>query len=360
MATISIILILLIVLYNNLAIESYKKCDTYKCDPSISGPIGNYCYYSKYDNVNQTSDISVYSCSKANTKCEYTKRALGNINDISYKCAEKKISAVTNNLILSSNSLADYENCVTDSDCYVGLTCATINSVKLCTSSKNVGDPCNSNNDCKRLQYCSTVSKTCQLQKIVYQTCLNNDECKNYLGCLNGVCEHLFSKVPGTPMDVANANLCISGFVYDNMCQDIVLVNEFSMASFNVNCTTTEKCNYFLPYKNDYITLNSTQGYCNCGYNPDGNAYCKHGSNSISHNESNELEKKILQRECHISKKFTCDQVTNNDLLNREFLLNSKHGKLQLVKNCVSFFMSKATYLQMFLLEIMLLLIFIG
>jgi len=308
------------------------------------------CYESILNtNHNNTYDISVSSCQENYSKCGYRKRQLNEVNDLKFQCISQKLTSPVDGYLDGFNvtdySLVDGELCYLPQDCYQGLTCSLNETVglKYCTSTKTLNSVCTDNRDCQQGYYCSTpTARTCQLQKKVNETCLNDDECQNWLGCLNGNCTEFYSQIPGTPMKSTDFRFCNSSFVYDNKCQELVLLDDTHQRSFTVNCTNNETCTYFLPLKNDIITLGSSDGYCNCGYNPDRIAYCKHGSDSIAYSELKILENKTLHQGCHVSKRYNCNLVTQKDLLNRQFLINSNDGKLQLVKNCVAYFMSKS------------------
>lgn len=346
-------------------IKAALVCDSYSCDPKLF-TYQNTCFMSKYNSFYNSSDIFVNSCSENHSKCQYSKRALGQVNDMKFACQSISLppSANEKNVPLElaikvpNYSLLDGEMCSQDIDCYNGLTC-NINSKDnfyYCTTSKNVGSSCIANEECGSKDYCAISSKTCQTRKKENETCSINDECQNLLNCYQGNCTLLFSKLPGTIMQPADYKLCNSSFVYDNKCQDYYLIDDKQERAFTVDCTQTDLCTYFLPLKNDIIHLSSKTGHCNCGFNKDRKAYCSHGSNSFSMYQLINLEIKILENNCHISKKLTCNKITQKNLLNYQFLKNALSGKLQKVERCMALFISKSYSL---VLNFILLAIFI-
>ena len=238
---------------------------------------------------------------------------------------------------------------------------------------KKLNNACLSSIECEILLYCDSISKKCIKQKAPGELCAIREECKNNSDCYKGFCTEYWSLPNGTVINVSEAIFCQSEFVYNGICQDFklnTLKTSDTVYNQNVDCTETGLCEYFLPLKNDIISL--SDGYCNCGFNPKGTAYCKHGSDSISHKDSINERKKILGQHftgleisgntcsinkagfcqttiqsatnptCHVTKPLTCNYIKTRDLLGLNYLDNAKNGKYQMADQCTTLFYSKA------------------
>lgn len=363
---------------------SKKICDSIICNEDTSQPFSDYCFKSTYNQNNKNYDINVKGCSEEAFRCRNFKdRSLWSTTKENVVTCSKVLDKKNREPFING-TLAPGEICLTNEECYSG-ECkddsifAFLNSyssrvfVNLCQGKKE-NDPCTNSLECNIMLYCDSRFKVCKKQKNETQDCSTSEDCKNYMDCYEGKCTELWSKEAGTPMDASNSQFCKSSFVYNSLCQDISLIEkdlsltEKREISKKVDCTNSEICYYWLPLKNEIISFK--EGYCNCGFNKNGLAYCRHGSDSTVYNDYIIEKRKILgfknhrtgvevSAQCHVTKKLTCNSIKLRDIQGIKYLEQAINGNYQLADRICRLYYSSGNLNMINLLIFIIILMFI-
>jgi len=335
----------------------------------------DYCFKSTYNSNSQNFDINVNSCLTENYRCRnIPNKLLWSTSQANTVACTQAIDSAGRELV-TPGSLAPGEICISNDECYSKVCddsqyISLIYEYKFCLG-KLENQACSTSLDCNVLLYCDDTYKVCLKQKFASRPCKVSEECKNNSECYNGICTGLWSLPSGTPIEDANSIFCKSSFVYNGMCQDFKLIvneklsnitfsdpnrNKDGLPNQKVDCTENENCMYYLPLKNDIITLNA--GFCNCGYNENGKAYCKLGSDSITYNDlilermkilgfnqTSSLTQNELLATCHVTKKLSCNKIKIKEFQNIKSLEYALEGSFELADRCVRLYYSNGNYL---------------
>ena len=153
------------------------------------------------------------------------------------------------------------EECNNTYECYYGYTC------KLKENNNN-----NINNE-----------KICQIPSKENENCSLDTDCELNYGCYNNKCTSYYSLSNGIAIDKyynkSNLNLCKSGFIdIDNKCKSFTLINEENICDYNNN----NSCIYSINDGLEEIEISLPEN-CLCGYNKNGNKYCKLGTSNYNY-----------------------------------------------------------------------------
>jgi hypothetical protein len=235
--------------------------------------------------------------------------------------------------------LVDGEVCTTGTDCVSGVCDGKIR--KACKG-LDLSASCTNTNQCVAKSYCDPNTKTCQTLKPVGSKCNSDEECVNLAGCLNNMCVLYYSLPPKTPIDATLGELyCNTSYVYKGVCTTLrnVYPNPYE-------CNSTQTCRYQIMENNDIVDIPEL---CVCGYNSLGKSYCQHGADSVTYQMYVEARKRALKRDCHVSKKDSCNnEVGVLEIINQKNLYMSWKGYYQLSDTCLSDFYSSENYFKVY------------
>jgi hypothetical protein len=168
------------------------------------------------------------------------------------------------------------EDCYTDQDC-IGDTKDKI--VGKCVHRKcyghDINEKCHSHTSCLQGLYCDRTNNTCQKQKDRGSRCISSYECFNQYLCHEHTCSISPYSLPlGTKLsdnDEFYAGFkCIFGIAINNTCTSF---NQTRSVNNYIPCDMTQSCNYTTNEGEPFTTA------CDCGYNSDGQGYCRLGHN---------------------------------------------------------------------------------
>jgi len=262
-----------------------KKCPVFQCD-SNDNTKDKICTKANLDLVMKRLNISLFtkSCSWGKEICDFKKSYDSADNS---KCIEKPN--------ISKGKMFPGEPCNDDDDCYAvektGVIGFCANKTKLCLG-KAQGEACGSTEQCLKGLYCKKgdLKSTCetQLGKDA-KNCTSSYDCANNLACVNSTCRDAFYS-----LDLGDSTTDYDSIISPKyFCKTRITLNGTDgvvrCATMNhtdtkdtteedlVRCNFDQKCNYTI---SDNVNHKSFQLDCECGYNKNGQGYCKRGHDS--------------------------------------------------------------------------------
>ena len=290
--------------------ESKELCPIHKCDKFDKG--NNIC--GKVERITVGEDtqniVSVKYCSKE-AYCDVSFDEFPETQD--YECRK-----------YYQRLFADKEPCKENSEC----------ASKICKDKKCVGfeenKACIETNECISGYYCDSNTKKCTLQKQAGQSCNIEEECVNICGCYKNKCTKFWSLSPGTPIedDDYPEYYCSTSFSYEGICTSIS-----SNYTSPYSCDKENTCRYINLETNQIIEVPEL---CRCGINSDGKKYCQHGSDSLTYKRYLDSNIDILNRGCHVSNKWECQNLVEKiEVINSWNLELAWKGRFQLTDDCL-------------------------
>jgi hypothetical protein len=127
---------------------------------------------------------------------------------------------------------------------------------------------CKANSDCLAGLFCNGLY--CEKQRKEIESCLDQYQCLNHLGCLNNTCAVLNSQYIGTnPNDNSDERLCQFNML-NKKTGEYYKISYYNMIPDDmgyVNCDIGQMCNYTNGIVDDQSRPNIIQQPCECGYN---------------------------------------------------------------------------------------------
>ncbi len=273
-----------------------KKCPVFRCS-SENNLEKKICARNSFDEKQNKTFVDLFkkSCDFNSEYCKFDRSYL-DTESLDSKCFAKQATRKIN--------LYPGEACESDQDCYL-LNGVAVEGLGRCSNKKCSGFDLNANctdtSQCILGLYCkndqvknSTAAATCQKQESEGSSCNSIYDCKNGLICFNKKCVNSFySLEAGQSFSVANfteveklsAPMYLCKYGISRQLDDgsyVCLMKKQTDAADStqgnlVPCIPEQKCNYTLTDGksiNDAFSLN-----CECGFNPNGQGYCKAGHN---------------------------------------------------------------------------------
>lgn len=172
------------------------------------------------------------------------------------------------------------------------------------------GKECASHNQCNPSLAC--ISNICLKQKYEKDSCNTEFDCRNNLGCHNGLCVAYFSLSVGEKINTSTLinrfpeDLCEYQYIDPDTseCSRLIYHSEVPDSNNLVECDNNSKCVY-QNHKNKTV-----EKYCICGFGPNGKGYCPY-----SHNDAISFDKYLYQvrvnrnNGCQTLRRFDCELV---------------------------------------------------
>lgn len=266
-----------------------RRCPIFQCD-STDKTKEKTCAISTLDVFAKRLNISLYSKSCAWDKeiCDFSKNYNTTIETYS-RCLEKPKVRI--------GKQYPGEPCNEDADCYAAEKTELIgicgNKTKLCLG-KERGETCGSTEQCVKGLYCKKgdLKSTCEYQLGKDKNCTSSFDCANNLACVNSTCKDAFySLSAGDVISVVEYDASVNPLLY---CKTKMIIKSASdgklrCATLNhtdaknssesdlVRCGFDQMCNYTM---SDLLNNQPVQYQCECGYNKNGQGYCRRGHDS--------------------------------------------------------------------------------
>jgi hypothetical protein len=273
---------------------SGKKCPFFRC-VSDDNSKKKICAMNLFSETKNGTLVNLFktSCDWDNEFCNFDRSYLG-IETKESLCKQKDSKVIANRY--------PGESCGKDEDCYL-LNGVSVEGLGKCLSSKVCSGfasatNCTHTSQCNPSLYCKNNKEkniaTCQSQESEKSICNSIYDCKNNLVCYNNLCSNLFyasnageiintKNFTDIERPLAASLLCKFGEarkIDDNssVCLMKKQIDAVDIKQGNlVPCVPDQFCNYTLTDGNN-ITDAFTLG-CECGFNPNGQGYCKAGHN---------------------------------------------------------------------------------
>lgn len=293
-----------------------NKCPTYRC--AVNEKEFKFdddtCAYSTNPFKEDGSNISVIvnNICKENSKvCKYNLSHTLDYYDFNSTC-EKETDKDTWTMKYAG------EKCTTRYQCIKG----SFNNSGFCIdgvcSGNSAGEPCVNHTDCKKGLFCNGLM--CQKQKSKNSFCIVDEECYNYLGCLNNTCTPYYSLEKDTYLNKTNYNkrFCQMGLVNEvtKQCAELDYTEEMKkkkQAEGYVECKLGEKCNYTTGFKSKKTgELLITDKDCECGFS--GKSYCPlpHTVSKTYWKKYYTMKAKSYDNDCHTVRRDKCYESIND------------------------------------------------
>ncbi len=265
-----------------------RRCPVFQCDSSDKSK-EKTCAISTLDIFSKRLNISLYtkSCSWDKEICDFSKNYNTTVDTYS-RCLEKPKVRI--------GKQYPGEPCNEDSDCYAAEKTELIgicgNKTKLCLG-KERGETCGSTEQCVKGLYCQKgdLKSTCEYQLGKDKNCTNSFDCANYLACVNSTCKDAFYSLNVGDVITADYDASVNPLLYCKTRINIKSPSDGKLrcATFNhsdaknstesdlVRCNYDQMCNYTM---SDLLNYQTFQYQCDCGYNSNGQGYCRRGNDA--------------------------------------------------------------------------------
>mmetsp|Transcript_10574 Transcript_10574/g.20369 ORF Transcript_10574/g.20369 Transcript_10574/m.20369 type:complete len:463 (+) Transcript_10574:608-1996(+) len=282
-----------ILLCLSVSVEAY--CSEVVCDSNI----GSVCYKPEYDTIriNQCPTGQVCSANQMHSTLALL------LNDGQKSCVDQYYVP---DLKVDGESCQSNEECRSDK-------CVRGNCLGL-----SEGSSCSQVEDCEAGLACRADdfgNKFCMKASGPGESCEISDDCSNNSMCYVGRCGKFFSLSKGSYIGDSSSLLCESGYAEAGFCTNAPRNKQ----SADEECVSRSDCP--LEGSDDF-------GYCYCGLNTSGKAYCSavEGDDEFKSFKEALLEVLKLNSNCHatISLSERCPELTRNtkvqDFLNAYYL----------------------------------------
>ena len=260
--------------------------------------LNNNIFFIRDSNNNKNNNDNLNNCQKiyCNKTLEYN-QCISIEDKISYfqKCKDLNEICETISLDPTTNSYCsnkkNYPRFYPGEPCKYNSDCITNSCIDNKCKGKKLNEECNFAYECyygytcKSKENKNTINEninTCQLPSKENEYCSLDTDCDLNYGCYNNKCVPYYSLSNGVAIDKyfnnSSLNLCKSGFIdIDNKCKSFTLINEENICD-DIN----NSCIYSINdgFKEIEISLPEN---CLCGYNKNGNKYCKIGSSNYNY-----------------------------------------------------------------------------
>lgn len=219
-------------------------------------------------------------------------------------------------------------NCSNNDECFEGLKCEE----DICVNSIDT-DLCTDHSNCKIGEFCNKVKPEDSIGKCERQSdtiCKNDFECFNDHGCLNGKCIEYFSLDDNSEVGILKEDqgiysFCKSGYVLDNHCRKLKLNTDKECKKGEIchkDCTSNSNCSYQYEFESRMYNKDIPE-YCDCGYNSQGNKYCKilYDENLIKTYKDTILQL-LSNKNCHTLERKYCSYVFETNSYFHSYFLN--------------------------------------
>lgn len=274
----TLVIIFLISITLTLADDPQPKCPKYSCNSTKA----DFCESSVYDTTNLFSQVVVGKACEKQSFCiqkENKDQVLDKHNDLYLNSKDNiNLSCGTYTTQPGKNNRWPGESCTEQSDCYLQSSKCENNK---CTGIAKDGK-CSESSECLVGHFCS-ADKVCTEQLGIEQECKSTEQCINSAICNFGKCTKYYSvkvgeKVKATEDD-NDFKLCelawavaSEGSVY---CMKIKYDRPETDSSEFKKCNLGDDCKYQAIGVENVAPIGLTLGKCQCGYNAEGNSYCK-------------------------------------------------------------------------------------
>jgi len=265
-----------------------RRCPVFQCD-SNDKTKEKTCAASNLDVVAKRLNISLYSksCSWDKEICDFSRNYNTTLETFS-KCIDKPKIRI--------GKQYPGEPCNEDADCYAAEKTELIgtcgNKTKLCLG-KERSETCGSTEQCLKGLYCKKgdLKSTCEYQLGKDKNCTNSFDCANNLACVNSTCKDSFYSLNVGDVITANYDATVNKLLY---CKTKIVITSHSDGKIRcaarnhtdqknstendlVRCNYDQNCNYTMSDLLNNIPVNLP---CECGYNKNGQGYCRRGQDS--------------------------------------------------------------------------------
>lgn len=271
-----------------------KKCPLFRCanDDNTKRKLCASYFVSPSDNKTIVN-LFKYSCQWDSEFCNFDRTYLGSET-------QESLCKLKDSKILSNRYPG--ESCEKDEDCFL-LNGLVVEGLGKCLSNKVCsgfasGTNCTHTSQCNQGLYCKNDkvknTSTCQSQESEKSSCNSIYDCKNNLVCYNNLCTNAFysfgagekistKNFTDVERPLAPSLLCKFGEAKKIDEENSVCLmkkqtdtNDSKQGNL-VPCVPDQMCNYTLT-----DGANITEAFplpCECGFNPNGQGYCKAGHN---------------------------------------------------------------------------------